>query len=555
MSSTTFHLRYYQQEAVSACWQYLRQQAGNPVVVLPTGAGKSLVIAQMCADVLAWGGKVIVLQHRKELIQQNANKILALLPGVDVGLHSSGLNRRDTEHDILVAGIQSVYKRAYDVGQRNVAIIDEVHLVPTENNGMYRHFLSELRSANERIRIAGLTATPYRLDSGPICRPDAIFQNICYSAPIGELIEHGYLCRLTAQPPEVDIDTSKLHVRAGEFISAECESLFDQSAVECVKNILAASEKRKSILIFCSGVQHAIHVSSLIRDISGEHCGIVTGDTIPLEREATLQNFAKRRIRFLANVDVLTTGFDAPCIDCIALLRATLSPGLYAQICGRGFRVFPGKDDCLILDFGGNIQRHGPLDAIDYGKRKHAGSGGDAPMKNCPNCEQPIAISATACPYCGLAQPIERSSANFSEADTESKILSEPETWDVYEAFYSVHHKKGNLANTPTLRVDYMVSQNGIDRPHPISEWVCLEHEHGSYAHRKAVKWWRERSLAHVPQSVEEAVEMTQRGAVLCPASITTIQDGHFFRIISTRIEGDLPAEFVNVEELDDIPF
>ena len=218
-----FILRPYQSAAVSAFWSFLRGQSGNPVIVLPTGAGKSLVIAQVCHDaVKRFNGKVIVLAHRKELLSQNADKIRRLAPDLDIGIYSAGLRKRDgLEADVCVAGIQSIFKKAYNVGQRHLVLIDEVHLVPRDGEGMYQHFLSELRSANERVRLGGLTATPFRLDCGPLCRPDGIFHKVCYSAPITDLIDGGYLCRLTTKPAAATVDTSKLHLRAASSLPAK----------------------------------------------------------------------------------------------------------------------------------------------------------------------------------------------------------------------------------------------------------------------------------------------------------------------------------------------
>ena len=550
-ATMAYTLRPYQSAAVASAWNYLRTQAGNPCIVLPTGSGKSLCVAQLCADALGWGGKVLVVQHRKELICQNAEKIRALIPNTDLGIYSAGLNKRHTEHDIICCGIQSVFKRAYDFGQRNVVIIDENHLVPHDGEGMYRKFLDDLRSANERLRIIGLTATPFRLDCGPLCRPDGIFQKVCYSAPIRELIDAGYLCRLTTQPSATQIDTGNLHLRGGEFIASEAESLFDRATEAACAEIVKATGDRRSVLVFCSGVNHAQHVASMLEKLTGESCGIVTGSTIPLERAATLDAFGARRLRFLTNCDVLTTGYDAPCIDAIAILRATMSPGLYAQICGRGFRLFAGKENCSILDFGGNILRHGPLDAIDYGRQKDAKVAGEAPTKICPNCESELLIQTKECPECGYCFPIERKPVDTTASD--APILSEPETWDVEDVVYSVHHKKKDPSATPTLRVDYVVSANGRPRPMPVMEFICLEHD--GYALSKARKWWAARSIVPVPDSVAEAEDLAKRGALAWPRRITIRREGKWERVVSADLE-DKPAEWLDevlVEE--DMPF
>jgi DNA repair protein RadD len=556
--SAGYALRPYQAESVAAFWRFLRTQAGNPVIVLPTGAGKAVCIARLCADAIRWKGRVVVLQHRKELIQQNAEKIQALLPNFDIGVYSAGLRSRDADQDIVVGGIQSIYKHAYDLGQRHLVLIDEVHLVGQE--GMYRTFLDDLRSANELVRLGGLTATPYRLDSGPICRPNALFQKVCYSANIRELIEAGYLCRLTSKPAAGTVDTRAIRLRGGEFITGEMESVFDRITAQACREIVANTADRHSVLVFCSGVQHALHVAQVLKELTGGTCGVVTGDTLPLERAALLADFRAGHLRFLINCDVLTTGFDAPNIDCIAILRATMSPGLYCQMVGRGFRISASKRDCLVLDFGGNIARHGPIDAVDYGRcRETCGVVGEAATKTCPNCGIEIYAGVREC-ECGFLFPVERAS-HVAEAD-ESPILSEPETWIVEEVTYSVHEKKKAPDAPLTLRVDYGCrpeeSSGGNLETKTISEWVCLEHPPG-FARAKARKWWAARSIAPITETIEEAADLGRRGALAWPTRITTLKEGRWYRVISAELE-EQPSEWL--EEIQeqyfedaDIPF
>lgn len=529
-------LRWYQEESVAATWAYLCANPGaNPVVCLPTGAGKSVVIAQLCREAVEkWQGRVMILAHRKELLEQNAAKVRALCPGLDVGLYSAGLRARDTEHTIVCAGIQSVYRRAHEFGLRHLVIIDETHLVPFDGEGMYRQFIDDLRSLCPYVRMVGLTATPYRLDSGPLCRPDGLFQKTCYSAPVRQLIAEGFLCDLTTTAAGTAVDTSRLHLRGGEFVAAEMESAFNSVVVPACREIVNRATQRESILVFCSGVDHAAKVREYLANLTGEEVGMVTGETLDLERAATLAAFKERRIRWCVNVDVLTTGFDAPNIDCIAVLRATMSPGLFYQIVGRGFRVSPTKKDCLILDFGGNITRHGPIDAPDYGvqDKKNQSSAGDAPTKQCPACEHVCLLGDRECPKCGFKFP-EREASHEATAEN-GPILTTPETWTVDKVYYYVHWKRVRQPDdVPTMRVDYRVYREGgtPSMTNPIiSEWICIQHR--GYARQKAEKWWKERSDAPFPDSVERAVQLCQRGAVAEPRNITCQKDGRWWRIL-----------------------
>jgi DNA repair protein RadD len=537
-------LYWYQSEACEAAWSHLCGQSGNPVVVLPTGAGKSWVIAELCrAAVQDYSGRVIVLAHRKELLEQNAAKIGGLLPpGVSLGLYSAGLREREVASSVVVAGIQSVYKRAEDFGERNLVLIDEVHLVPHDGEGMYRRFLGRLREINPGLRMVGLTATPYRTGEGAVCRADALFQKVCYEASIPRLIKEGFLSPVFSVPADETVDTSGLHVRGGEFVASEVETLFDSRVVLACQEIAEKTRGRRSVLVFCSGVAHAQHVATTLEMGTGERVGIVTGGTPDLERAETLARFKRGNLRFLCNVDVLTTGFDAPGIDAIALLRATLSPGLYAQMCGRGLRKAEGKADCLILDFGENIKRHGPLDSIEFGKRGSAL--GTAPEKICPNCGEPSHASAGQCLTCGWVYPA-RDIKHGTEADN-TPVLSTPVTWTVEEVRFSRHRKKKGVG-PDTLRVDYLCTGAGPAKT--ISEWVCLEHD--GWARKKAHKWWRERSKAPVPD-IETAISLFLRGAVASPSRITTIKEGKFWRVTKYDLD-PIPEEWA--EEVAEDPW
>ena len=221
-------LRPYQLEAVDAVYRYLRAHDDNPCVVIPTAGGKTPILATICKDsVTKWQGRVLVLAHVKELLEQAADKLRAICPEVEFGVYSAGLKRRDTEHPVIVAGIQSVYKRACELEPFDLIIVDESHLIPPQGEGMYRQFLAEAKVVNPRVRTIGLTATPFRLKSGMICGPENILNAICYEIGVRELIRDGYLCPLVTKAGVRKADTSRLHVRAGEFVADEMESLMD----------------------------------------------------------------------------------------------------------------------------------------------------------------------------------------------------------------------------------------------------------------------------------------------------------------------------------------
>ena len=411
---------------------------------------------------------------------------------------------------------------------------------------MYRTFLDSLRSINPRLRMVGLTATPYRMDSGPLCRPDGLFQRVCYSAPVRRLIQDGYLCNLTTKPAAATVDTSGLKLRGGEFIASEAERLFSGVVDAACSELVRLAAGRRACLVFASGVSHADQVASHIERLTGERVGVVTGDTWPMLREQTLSDFRTGRLRWCVNVDVLTTGFDAPNIDCIGVLRATMSPGLFAQIVGRGFRVHPDKIDCLVLDFGGNIKRHGPIDSEEYGVQdKRQRVAGEAPVKSCPNCQTECLIGATECRECGFAFPRERDASHDNKAD-DSQILSEPETFLVESVRYAVHYKRKDPEAPPTLRVDYDCRREGATGDlagEVIPEWVCLEHV--GFARRKAERWWKARSVLEPPDTIADACDLCRRGAVAAPRSIVAAKQGRFWRVLSADLD-ERPEEWAS---------
>ena len=565
--------RHYQQQSHDAVWDFLRQESGSPLVVLPTGAGKSLVIAMLVEQARAFDARVIVLQHRKELIEQNAEKIQILLPDIKVGINSAGLRRHSFDDDVICAGIQSVYRKAHEFGRRELIIVDEAHLLSSSNDTMYGQFLADIRVINPRARLIGLTATPFRTGEGPICGKNKLFQRICYEAQTGDLINEGFLCPITNKAALAQVDTSGIKTRGSEFIGHDMQRAFDtdDNVTAACSEIVEKCHDRHSVLCFASGVHHAESVAECLRNLTAETVGVVTGETIPLERSAHLGNFRNGQLRWLVNCDVLTTGFDAPCIDAIAVLRATMSPGLFAQIVGRGLRMHELKTECLVLDFGENIKRHGSLDDPEYGRASVSSrgeNGGEVAERNgrgkeCLNCGIDVAANSRACPDCQFSFPVKHEST----ADETSALTgeAEPETWDVVSVSWNRHEKKKDPDAPPTLRVIYECRPEGITgnlMTEHISEWVCFEHE--GFAFRKAQAWWDAHSLAPFPEGVDDAAGWLTSGAARMPSQITTQKERQWYRILNVEFESEKPTKEVWTEpepeyqfsfDSDDVPF
>lgn len=837
-------LRGYQQIAVNAVYDYLRKSDLNPCVVLPTGAGKSIVIAKIVTDaVTLWQGRCLILAHVKELLEQNAAKIAALCPEIDIGIFSAGLNSRNTKERVIIAGIQSVYDKAAQLGSFDLILVDECftgeteiktpagnkkisdllpgdlvfnasgiakisaisirqtkkiikmrlsngniirctenhpfftesgwrkagklergthlfsmedvrmlrqevlsvyfreeqdertgmgktaflfdslfqdqrkpdecnssqgkdenknggkdhphaerqrkdscpasgickisaggldggvcsndnastaggtcakriqnrfcesgkndrdrtgrrissgngtqetgyteitasgtirledisvveldrpelvynlqieghptyyaagtlvhncHLIPPDGDGMYRSFLDDMKKINPNIRLIGMTATPYRLKGGLICRKENLLNEVCCEIGVRELIVAGYLSKLRSKNGKYKADLDNLHIRGGEFVAEDVEKAMDNERLvtAACREIAELCKDRKKVLIFASSIDHCRHIAETIREQTHEECGIVTGHTPKLERAEILDRFrgitqknlfgeAKPELKYLVNVGVLTTGFDAPAIDCVAILRPTNSAGLYYQMTGRGFRLSPdtGKTDCLILDYGGNIMRHGPVDMIRITENPGRKGNGGAPVRECPQCQSVFPAGRTACPDCGYELPREERRLKHDSRACSDGILSGESSeleYPVKDVYYCTHTKRNADEDTPkTMRIDYMIGFSDFQ-----AEWVCPEHT--GYARRKFEKWWRERTELDPPDTAAECVQLAQKGYLRQPVAITvrTTAGQRFPEIVKyTFAENEPDAEEAALiaalaeDTAEDVPF
>lgn len=387
-----YKLRPYQQEAVQAAVAHFRGQGTPAVIVLPTGAGKSLVIAELAR--LAQG-RVLVLAHVRELVEQNYEKLVSL--GQEAGVFSAGLDRKEANQKTIFGSIQSVARAPAEFFRDfSLLIIDECHRVSMEGETQYQQVITRLQDENPKLRVLGLTATPYRLGFGWIYEYHAplkiqrsseprFFKRCVYEVTIRSMIRLGYLTRpVLIDAPVSSYDFSSLRLHGASFFQAEIDKLLrDQKRVTrgIIENIVEMSRDRQGVMIFTSSVAHA---EEIMRYLPPRVSALVVGDTESRDREDAINAFKKRELKFLVNVSVLTTGFDAPHVDVIALLRPTESAGLFQQIVGRGLRLAPGKEDCLILDYTG--QGH-DLYAPDIGD--------DKPVSD-------AVIVDVVCPQCGV---------------------------------------------------------------------------------------------------------------------------------------------------------
>lgn len=470
-------LRQYQQDAIDGLYSYWSDGRGhNPLIVAPTGSGKSLIIGKLIEDALSYPGtRILMLTHVAELIEQNARELTGLMPFVDLGFYSASIGQKRMDRQVTFAGIQSIWGRAYDmVPPPDLVLIDEAHLVPKNTTTRYGKFLDDLRLCNPDVKVVGLTATPYRLDSGYLHKgKDAIFDGIAYDIPVGQLMDQGFLAPLISKGANAKIDLTNVGMRGGEFIESElATAASDPELVNAtVAEIAKFGHDRKSWLVFASGVNHAEMIKTEMAAI-GIDAEVVTGADSKTDRRDRISDFKALRLRCLINIGVLTAGFNHPATDLVAMVRATASPGLYVQIAGRGTRLYPGKTDCLLLDFGGNVERHGFIDAVKVKDKSASKGDGVAPVKECPSCQTMVSAGARYCPECAHKFPdpeLNHGKNAYGGAVLSSQVVAE---WvDVESVSYARHKKDGK---PDSIKVSYHCGLKTV------SEWLCPDH--GGYA-------------------------------------------------------------------------
>lgn len=425
----------------------------------------------------------------------------------------------------------------------NGKLVHNCHAIPKKGEGMWRSFIKDLKIINPHLKVVGCTATDFRMDSGSLTYgEDRLFTDIAYNYPILEAMEDGYLCPVIPVPAKTSFDVSGVQKRGGEFVPGQLEKVYnvDEKTEAAIQEILEKGQDRKSWLIFAAGNAHAEAVGACLR-AHGIDCRVLTQDTSDEDRDQMILDLKSGALKCVVNNMILTTGFDAPNLDLIAVLRSIGSPGLWVQILGRGFRVIYAagydlstalgriaaiangpKPNCLVLDFGGNAERHGPIDKIKA-KNKDGTGTGDPVVKKCPKCEATCFAAVRECPDCGYAFP-EPELKIETKAST-APLLSnqvELEWMDVDAVSYVKHSKEGK---PDSLRVDYY---KGVQR---ISEWVALWH--GGGATRAAERWWRRRALYDVavhgfPENIDHAIAAAEGGMLRTPKSVGFIKEGKF---------------------------
>lgn len=530
--------RYYQAEAVDSIWNYFRSgKTGNPVVAMPTGVGKSVVIARFLQSVFAAYPyqRVLMLVDSKELIAQNFEKLLMAWPFAPAGIYSAGLGRKELGKPITFAGIQSVWRHAALFGHIDLIVIDEVHMVPPKDMGMYRTFIFALLVINPNLKLIGLTATKWRMGQGQITDPiedragnilEPLFTDVCYDCTgveaFNRFVAEGFLMPLRAKRVKPLLEADGIHMRGGEFIESELQSFVDAhdeltwQALQEVRDI-AEEEGRRSWLLFTTGNRHADTVGEMLDQLGVSNCVIHTGRG---GRDDALRAARAGSVTATVNNNVLTKGYDNPLIDMIVVLRQIGSVVNWVQILGRGTRPLfgpagdsrgydletlggrleaiaaGGKRDCRVMDYGGNTRRLGPINDPVVPRRKGKG-GGDAPVKACDRCDEWVHASLRFCPCCGWEFKFETKLK--AEASTAEIVRGDDPVVEVFAVDHVSASEHRKMGKPPSVRLTYY---SGIR--HTFSDYIMPEHD--GFGRRKSAELWREMGGGELPSTTAEAL-------------------------------------------------
>lgn len=554
--------RDYQEWAVNALWDWMRKNPGkNPYLRMPTGVGKSVVIAWA----VQWAMKtfpttrVMMLTSSQDLIEQNYDKLLKAWENAPVGIYSAGLKKRESNFPIIYAGIGSVVNKEHLFGHIDLLFIDECDLVPTDKKSQFQKFISGLKKYNPHLVVVGLTATDWRTGAGRITEVDnAIFHgcavDMCTVEAFNWFVAEGYLVPLTSKPTTLTLNTDGVSVVAGEYNKAQLELKVNKDEITeaALKEAMEKAGGRRKWLVFASGVDHAIAVRDMLNIMGIEARAVHSKDPgSRVENISWFRGYEGEEPIALVNNDILTTGFDDPTIDLIIILRPTKSSRLWVQMLGRGTRPWymdgfdlgttegrlmsiaaSPKQNCMVLDYAKNIHYLGPINDPVIPRKKGKGGPAPSPVKLCPTCEEYCHASVRKCPCCGHDFP---EKVKLIETASQASVMKEPEPpqiecFRVDSVTYTKHSKVGSV---PTMKVRYYCGLRAFD------EYVCIEHPPGSFPSNKATRWWRKRVINDdysIPSSVDIALMKVDRLRV--PTHLSVIVNKKYPEITDYCFDG-----------------
>lgn len=546
-------LRYYQSEAVERTIELVKSTQCNPIIALPTGTGKSCVIAGLVDQLtrMKLRGRILMLTHKQKLISQNFSKLLTMNPQIDAGINCAGMGRRDADNQVIYASIQSVVRNPKQFGVVSAVIIDECHMVSPKSETSYYKFLDALRSKNDRMRVIGLSATPYRLGQGYLTE-NGIFDTFSYDKTSKDdfvwFIKEGYLSPLISRPADsVDIDLSGVRKLGGEFNIRDLAKVTDVDAITdaAVDEMVLLGKDRRKWIVFATGIDHCENVA---RKLAERGIRVAAMHSKRTDHEEVFAAFEEGSIQAVVNAEQLITGFDQPDVDMIGILRATDSPVLHCQAIGRGTRpVYADgydlytkkgrldaikngkKQNCLVLDFPRNTERLGPINDLiipTAPSQKRKKTTRRPPVKVCTCCGNYVAPAVRKCPHCEFVFPVStRIQTTAGATDVVSYAVEE--RLDVDDVVYTTHKKPGKPA---CLKVLYKCGMVRIEHYLPFDSTSPM-------IRNKAREWWSEqkRDNAHLPDSTSQAFNLSV--GLVQPKSIVIDVASKYRRLLRTEYQ------------------
>lgn len=550
-----FQDRWYQSEAVDATFDYFAANGGwnyetnfpnrcNPIVALPTGTGKSIVIGRTAQRAIMQfpGTRLIMATHVKELIEQNAAKLQAMWPTAPLGVFSAGFQSRQFMQPIIYGGIKSMVGKLDEngrsiLGHRDILLIDEAHLVSPNVDTLYIQFILELLAINPWLKVIGYTATNYRLGLGHLTNGQ-IFSHTCYDMTdmdgFNRLLDDGFICPIYPQRTDFELEYANVGMSNGEYNQGQMQAAVDtyEQTFPCVKDFVENGQQRRSWLAFAAGIEHAEHIGDMLERRFGVPTGIVHSKMKEHLRDAIIRDYKRGVFRCIVNKDILTTGFDFPPIDYVGVFRPTMSTGLWVQMLGRATRPWsPGyfdigggeliyipylKQNAIVRDYAGNTRRLGPINDPVIPKPKGQGAPGDAPVRICPTCGTYVHASKRQCPVCGTEFDFSPELTNTaSKEELIRSNLPQIEWYNVHQAVYTKHVARAAKVKWPDVPEENLPFQIKVayfcEGLRTFFEYKTVEYDiNGEHHHARKIgrDWFRQRYPGEPPDTNAEVLSV-----------------------------------------------
>jgi DNA repair protein RadD len=506
--------RWYQAGAIESLFNYFEHNNGNPLICMPTGSGKGYVIAKFINLVFTLYPyqRILMATHVKELIEQNAAKMLDVWPLAPLGIYSAGMRQKDLTAPITFAGIASIANAIPFFGHFDLMLIDEAHLLGPNDDSQYGKVIAGLLAINPRMKIIGFTATGWRTGMGRLTN-GPIFTDICYDICTMEgfarLFSDYHL--VPPRPKRVNnvINVSGVAISNGDFAKGQLAAAAGKEEItwKLIGEALEHGKDRNTRLMFCAGVDHAIMAAEMMKAYGCKAYAVHSKMNGSNERSDIIAAFRAGEIDTLCLNGIGTTGLDVPRVDHIIGARPTISVGLHVQMIGRGMRPYEvngwRKQDCLVSDHAGNVKRLGPIDDPLIPKLKGKGTG-EAPVKICPACDCYCHAAARVCNWCGELFDLKFVvKAKAFDDEIIRSDLPVIEWFDVSYVAYTLHIKRHPMPNDkPTIKATYSCGLRSF------IEFKQVEHQ-SSFMKKQFLDWWRQRTTDQnfIPETAEQALQ------------------------------------------------